>query len=91
MLSTRDLETVENDGWTNLILEMRKVKEFAMREGDISYQVISSELYIGNHDGLYFVDFGGSIEQPKNAAEFRQSPFYCASAEVLWQTQIYTE
>jgi hypothetical protein len=88
-LSVRDSQTQQDEGWANLIIEMGEVTEFAFRENSTSYQVISSEIHVAQFDGVFFIDFGGCVEQPRDALGFRASDFYCASRSVHWKVEPY--
>jgi hypothetical protein len=90
-LSVRDSQSQQNEGWVNLVVEMGDVIEFAFREGSTSYQVISSEIHIAQFSSVFFIDFGGCIEQPKDVHGFRASDFYCASRTIYWKVEPYQD
>jgi hypothetical protein len=86
VLSVQDQQTEANDKWVNLHLRLEDVREFAFNESPrASYQVLSDELRIGYFNELYFLDFGGSVNEPTVVEDYRRSKFYAAARSIMWE------
>ena len=90
VLSVRDSEFRDNDGFVNLKLILNNVPEFSFNEGDISYQVLSEGLKIIFINGLIFITFNPH-NNPESISSIRDSSFYCACKRLEWEILPYKD
>ena len=92
IISTRDIETLENDGWVNVKLEINEVEGFDFRENSKeSYQLLSNGLHILESDCLFYFDFGFHIDMPKSFKEMKKSKFCVVGKSFDWEVETYRE
>lgn len=92
IISTRDKETLENDGWINVLIEINEVVEFNFRESfKESYQVISNDLHILEYEESVYFDFGFHSNTPKIHEEYKKSNFYVIGKRFDWKVEKYQE
>ncbi len=89
VISVRD--ATDPASWVNVHLELDGLKEFALREGQASYQVLSDGLKIGFFGDLIFLDFAPYTDDPDGVEDFRRSEFYFASRSCKWQVHPYQD
>ncbi len=88
----RDNETLENDRWVNVSIEIDEVVEFNFRESSKeSYQVLSNGLHILEAESLLYFDFGFHIDAPNNFKEFKKSNFYVVGKNLTWAVEDYQD
>src|SRR5439155_25924978 len=92
IISVRDSQTMANEGWVNLRLELADVKEFRFVESStsVTYTVIY-EAHIASFDDLFFIDFGGLSDHTASAEDCRKSEFYIAAKKAEWDVESYQE
>ena len=92
IILVRDSQTMANEGWVNLQLELADVEEFRFVESRtlVTYTVIN-EAHIASFDDLFFIDFGGLTDHPASAEDCRKSEFYIAAKKAEWDVEPYQE
>ena len=92
IISAKDNESSQNNGWVNVNIEIDKVTEFNFRESaKESYQVLSSGLHILELTGLFYFDFGFYVDAPQKSEEFKESNFYIVGQNLSWKVELYQE
>ncbi len=92
IISVRDIETLENDGWVNVKLAISEVEEFHFRENSKeSHQVLSNGLHILESEYLFYFDFGFHIEMPESIKEFKESKFYVVGKHFNWKVELHED
>ena len=86
IVSVMDRDSVGDERWVNLKLELHDVQEFTFREQlHATYVVMTDGLHINYFDGVFFVDLGDVWqEHPQTAEEYRSSAVYAAAKVVMW-------
>ena len=92
MLSARDVETPENDGWVDVLLRIEGVTEFRFADSQkASYQVLSDGLKIlPIREGLFF-DLGFFDELPSDFDELALSQHYAFGTGFTWEVRTYAD
>ena len=83
-LSTQDKETRENEGWTNLIMEVKDVSEIILIEDRASCAVLSSGIQIGFFNDEVYLDFCPYTGEPDGIDDFKKSRFMVAGRKCFW-------
>ena len=90
VLSTKDTEKVEGDGFVNLKLSFLSVSEFQLREGNATYQILSEGMKVALLEGRVFATFN-PYDYKESPASFRTSEFYIVAKEVAWDILPYRD
>jgi hypothetical protein len=77
--------------WVNVIFRVRRLREFTMSEGNVTYRVLSDGLTLGWFEGLIFLDFGPYTSEPSGVDDYRRSGCYFAGHSATWEVVPYTE
>ncbi|MFO0896577.1 MAG: hypothetical protein U0836_04010 [Pirellulales bacterium] len=89
VLSAQD--SLAPDGWSNVRFLISDVKEFQLREGKSTCEVISYAFLIEWFDGAIVLDFSPETEHPGGMEEIRRSDFYVAGKQAFWEVGPYSE
>lgn len=91
-LSCRDMHSLPEGEWVNVVIEILDLIEFNISEASKEcLQVLSSGLHIMKSEGVFLFDFGYLGDTPESSSEYRDSKFYFAAANFDWSVRAYEE
>ena len=83
-------EVIDNEQygkWVHLVFEFDGVKQMLIIEGNYALTVIGFPFRIGFFDGLIYIDFAPQYEEPRSAADLRQSKLMVAARSCSWSLE----